>query len=109
MKFLIDDQLPINLAHTFVRAGYEAVHVSECGLGGHDDRPIWRHACAEGFVIVTKDADFIRLQSARPPHAPVLWIRLGNTRKGPLLKATLGALDDVVTRFERGAMIVELC
>lgn len=108
MRFLVDDQLPVALARALTAAGHDARHVFDCGLKGADDRIIWRYACEQARVIVTKDEDFVRLQSARPPRAPVLWLRVGNTRKQPFLAALMPVVADIVAKFDSGEMVVEV-
>ena len=58
MKFLVDAQLPPALAQWLREAGYDAQAVREVGLREADDSGIWRHAQAQGRVIVTKDENF---------------------------------------------------
>ena len=58
MKFLVDAQLPPALAQWLREAGYDAQAVREVGLREADDGGIWRHAQAQGRVIVTKDENF---------------------------------------------------
>ena len=43
-----------------------------------DDDEIWRFAAAEGFTIVSKDADFGQRSFARGHPPKVIWVRLGN-------------------------------
>jgi predicted nuclease of predicted toxin-antitoxin system len=47
-------------------------------MGLADDRDLWAYAKSDGFVIVSKDADFYErsLRTGAPPK--VVWIRLGN-------------------------------
>lgn len=60
MRFLVDAQLPPALALWLREAGYDAQAVREVGLRDADDTVIWRHALAHGWVIVTKDEDFVQ-------------------------------------------------
>lgn len=59
------------------------------GLEQADDRTIWRHAKENGYIIVTRDADFEELSAihGRPP--PVIWIRIPNQEKTAVLKLLL--------------------
>lgn len=56
MRFLVDAQLPPDLAGFLMSCGYEALHVAEIGLFSAEDMQIWERAQTGGFVIVTKDA-----------------------------------------------------
>ena len=55
---MADAQLPPALAQWLREAGYDAQAVREVGLREADDGGIWRHAQAQGRVIVTKDENF---------------------------------------------------
>jgi len=84
LKFLIDAQLPPSLEAWFEAKGHEARHVGS--LSGLDapDAEIWARAISDGYVIVTKDRDFIEWARSRTPRARILWVRLGNMRRDVL-------------------------
>ena len=65
----------------------ESVHVSEVGLDQADDREVWEYARAEGFILVSKDADFSELGVLLGHPPKVIWIQRGNcsTREVELL------------------------
>ena len=78
MKLLFDQNLshrrPLKLADLFPDSG----HVRAAGLDQSSDELIWEYAKAEGFCIVSQDADFAersRLYGAPPK---VIWLRCGN-------------------------------
>lgn len=55
-------------------------HVHPLGIDRVTDKEVWEYARREGFVIVTKDADFgdLCMLMGFPPK--VIWIRRGNCR-----------------------------
>lgn len=108
MKFLVDAQLPPALARWLTEAGYEAQAVREIGLREADDSAIWRHAEANGYVIVTKDEDFaLRLQATQNGPS-VVWLRMGNTSNAAL-HAWLGLqLPQIVALIGQGSRLVEI-
>ena len=61
MKFLVDNQLPRELARWLVTQGQDAVHTLDRGQGQTDDRQLWSEALAEDRVMVSKDEDFFIL------------------------------------------------
>lgn len=61
MKFLVGNQLPGALCRLFVSFGCDSVHVMEVGLGSAQDAEIWRYACGNSRIVVTKDEDFLHL------------------------------------------------
>jgi predicted nuclease of predicted toxin-antitoxin system len=63
VKFLVDANLPPALVEWLTSEGYEAQHVAGLGLENASDRAIWPYAQASSACIVTKDEDFVLLQS----------------------------------------------
>lgn len=51
----------------------------DVGLGGAEDRVVWAHAAAEGFVLLTKDDDFHRLSVLYGAPPKVVCLTLGNS------------------------------
>ena len=81
MKFLIDAQLPPSLAAWLRDKGHDADHVMAVSGLDASDSAIWDLAVAGGYVIVTKDRDFVEWARSRTPRARIVWIRLGNMRR----------------------------
>jgi predicted nuclease of predicted toxin-antitoxin system len=108
VKFLVDAQLPPALARWLTEAGYEAQAVREIGLREADDGAIWRHAEANGYVIVTKDEDFALRVQATQSGPSVVWLRMGNTSNAAL-HAWLGQqLPQIVALIGQGSRLVEI-
>jgi len=107
LRFLVDAQLPPALARRLEALGHRAEHVVDCGLAAAPDDGIWKHAAGSGAVIVTKDADFAirRLLQSGPS---VVWLRLGNSRRGALLARVESDLPAIVLALERGETLVEV-
>ena len=108
MRFLIDNQLPAALTGAFRAAGFEAVHVLDAGLDGASDSGIIRYASLHRFVIVTKDEDFSVLAALGRCDAHVVWVRLGNCRKGTLMRAFSASMNAIVDKIDAGELLVEL-
>ena len=82
MNFLIDAQLPPQLAQWLREAGHLAQAVREVALREAEDDAIWAHALKAGAVIITKDEDFA-WRAQRDAKGPVVvWLRIGNTSTG---------------------------
>ena len=107
MRFLVDAQLPPALARRIEAEGHEAEHVVDCGLAAASDDSIRRHAERTGAVIVTKDEDFAvhHILSSGPP---VVWLRVGNTRRAALLDRMDHELGLIVVALQRGETLVEI-
>ena len=108
MKFLVDNQLPPALARFISEdLGLEAVHVVDVGLRDGSDADIWSYASSNGFVLISKDDDFVTLYS-KTPSAMLLWVRLGNCRRVFLLQVFKDQWHRILDRFENGDRFIEL-
>lgn len=78
MKLLFDENLSPELAKLLADIFPGSTHVHDCDLGASEDRLIWDFAKANGFCLVSKDADFrVRAElEGAPPK--VIWINVGN-------------------------------
>ncbi|WP_245481508.1 DUF5615 family PIN-like protein [Bradyrhizobium sp. LVM 105] len=56
----------------------QSSHVRSHGLSEVADRALWEFAKANGFAIVTQDADFAELAALLGPPPKVIWLRTGN-------------------------------
>jgi predicted nuclease of predicted toxin-antitoxin system len=61
VKLLLDENLSRRLLTELDAWFPGSSHVQLLGLQTADDRAIWEYAEANGFAIVTKDADFAEL------------------------------------------------
>ena len=107
MRFLVDAQLPPALARHLTSLGHDAEHVADSGRSRGSDQSIRAYAAEIGAVIVTKDEDFPihRLLHEGPA---IVWVRVGNTRRVPLLLRFTSEVPAIVEALERGETIVEL-
>ena len=80
MKFIVDNQLPVALAHWLSARGEDAVHVLNLALDTTLDVEIWIRASAEGRIVVSKDEDFFHLANRSGDTGRLLWVRMGNCR-----------------------------
>ena len=78
MKLLFNENIAPGLVLALTDVYPESAHVRDCGLKSAPDSVVWSFAAREGYMIVSKDADF-RQRSFVFGHPPkVIWIRLGN-------------------------------
>lgn len=79
MKLLFDENLSYRLVRLLADVYPESAHVREGGLRGAPDSRIWAYAAENGFMIVSKDADFYErsLLYGAPPK--VVWLLIGNS------------------------------
>lgn len=78
MRLLLDQNLSPRLLTALADFYPGSTHVRAVGLQAADDETVWQYAAAQGFAIVSKDADFHE-RSFLFGHPPkVVWIRRGN-------------------------------
>lgn len=75
---------------------------------GAADIDVWRRATADQRVVVSKDEDFVYLANRPNEQGRLIWVRLGNCRKAPLLDAFERALPAIDDALGSGQRIVEL-
>ena len=72
------------------------------GLDKADDDAIWRYAVANGFALVTLDADFAEMAALRGPPPKVIWLRHGN-QSTAAVDSLLREHVETIRAFEQGA------
>jgi predicted nuclease of predicted toxin-antitoxin system len=109
VRFVVDAQLPPDLARFLREQGHEARHVREIGLRNADDRDIWDYALRERAAVVTKDEDFAqRVLASRRPGPAVVWLRVGNC-SNRALRAWFGPLlPRIMEAVHTGERLVEV-
>jgi predicted nuclease of predicted toxin-antitoxin system len=78
MKLLFDQNLSHRLVNQLTSEFPGSEHVRNAGLASAPDPDVWNYAAKNGFMIVSKDADFQQraLLFGHPPK--VIWLRVGN-------------------------------
>ncbi len=108
MRFLVDAQLPPALAQWLTDHGQEAAAVRDIGLHRADDGDIWSFARRGGWMVVSKDEDFIEfaLQAVAGPQ--IVWLRIGNCTNPVLFAWLAPLLPQILQSLEAGNRIVEV-
>ena len=78
MKLLFDQNLSFRLCDSIADLFPESNHVGLLGLSESDDRNVWDRAKAQGFTIVSQDADFAEMAALLGSPPKVIWLRAGN-------------------------------
>lgn len=78
MKLLFDENVSPKLPHMLANEYPGSVHIREVGLRGAEDRQIWDCSRAQGFAIVSKDADFRERSFVEGFPPKVIWLDVGN-------------------------------
>jgi len=95
VKALLDQNLSFRLVEVFRSRFPDSCHVRDVGLAGDDDERIWALAKTEGFVIVTKDNDFLARALVRGHPPQVIQICLGNASTKQIADLLEARMDDV--------------
>lgn len=95
MKALLDQNLSFRLVDVLLPCFPGSCHVRDGGLTGDDDDRIWALAKTEGFVIVTKDNDFLARALVRGHPPPVIQICLGNASTREIADLLEARMDDI--------------
>lgn len=89
--------------------GVAAHHLDALHLRLSTDRTIFDAARAAGVdVIVTKDADFVTLISARGPPPAIIWLTSGNTSNATLRTLFERQFKAALVLIEGGEPLVEI-
>jgi predicted nuclease of predicted toxin-antitoxin system len=79
------------------------------GLSETDDRALWDYAKANGFTIVSQDADFAEMVALLRTPPKVIWLRVGK-QSTAAISALLRHHADIIAVFEKdeGAACLEI-
>jgi predicted nuclease of predicted toxin-antitoxin system len=108
VKLLFDQNLSPKLASRLADLFPGSSHVMTLGLDSASDDEIWAHARDQGYVIVSKDADYDDMAVVRGFPPKVIWLQTGNcttARVADLLRANHPAIED----FGRDSTMSTLC
>lgn len=78
------------------------------GMDEFTDTEIWTFSKAEGFILVSKDEDFLHLANRLNETGKLLWVRIGNCRKQVLLERFRAQLPRIIQAFEDRYRVVEV-
>jgi len=99
--------IPPKLVRALKESGHEADHCYAIGLAAATDMDVWNYASQHDALIVTKDADFAALASARTGPA-VIHVRLGNSSNKALMTRFFAELPEILKLIDLGHRVVAL-
>lgn len=100
MKFLVDAQLPRRLVPRLREAGHEATHILDLPRGNRTpDSVINELSAREGYVVITKDADFVNSFHLHGKPHKLLLVSTGNIRNSELETLLLLNLKKITDGF----------
>jgi predicted nuclease of predicted toxin-antitoxin system len=95
MKLLFDQNLSFRLSQRLQDIFPGSNQVRVLGMDEADDRRVWAYAKANGFTIVTQDADFADLSLLHGPPPKVIWLRCGNQATAAIEKRLRESFSDI--------------
>ena len=63
MKLLLDENLSRRVVPFILEAYPESTQIALLGMEQADDQAVWAYAKQNGFVIVTRDSDYLDLSA----------------------------------------------
>ena len=97
MKILLDANISWKLVSMLTPVFGECAHVDRVGLDvPANDTDIWNYALNNGFIIITKDSDFLDLLDVNGFPPKIVLIRTGNNSS----KAIFKLLIDIKEKIE---------
>lgn len=108
MNFLIDSSLSPAIAEALRRAGHDAVHVRHYGIHKSEDEIVFDRAAKENRIVVSADARFQMVLSARRAAKPsvIVFRRLSARRTEAVVSLLLANLPNLVALLDMGSMII---
>jgi predicted nuclease of predicted toxin-antitoxin system len=109
LRLLLDENLSERLIPLLSAQFEHPQHVRLLGLGGADELEIWELARREGYLLVTRDEDFLRLSLSRGVPPKVICLGIGNAsnaRTAGLLLNNLEAIEALTTHPEAGFLLL---
>jgi len=98
MKLLFDQNLSPRLVTLLTDLFPGSNHVHVLGLDQVLDVEVWNYAKENGFIVVSKDADFSEISTLHGHPPKLIWLRLGNcttTQIEQLLRSNYQAVEQM--------------
>ncbi len=96
IRFHLDEHIPASIAAGLRRRGIDVSTSADSGLLGANDSRQLSFAAAAGRVLVTYDADFLRLHAEGVEHCGIAYCQQGTLPIGQVLRRLLLIYDLLV-------------
>ena len=104
IKFYTDENVPIAVANGLRRQGVDVLTTQEANMQGAPDTEHLTFAANEGRVIVTQDADFLRLHAAGWQYVGIVYAKqhapIGDILRGLLLLYQVLDPENMINKIE---------
>lgn len=102
MKLLFDQNLSFKLCRQLDDLFPGSAQVRPLGLATADDRALWDYAKANGFTLVSQDADFAEMAALLGPPPKLVWLRCGNQPTKVIEELLRGQADAIAALEHQG-------
>lgn len=97
-RLLLDENLSERLLPLLIDLFPGSAHVRDLGPGGASDTSVWEIALGGGYLLVTRDEDFVGMSVLRGSPPKVVWLNIGNARNA-FIAALIRERADDIERF----------
>jgi hypothetical protein len=104
LRFHLDENVQASIAEGLRRRGIDVTTAADAGLSAASDEAHLAFALQSGCVLVTHDADFLKLAAQGAPHAGIAYCAHGHRSVGEILQALI-LLRDCCTPEEVRARV----
>lgn len=110
MKLIIDAQISPSIASWINRTfnDIQAISVHSVALQFAEDSEIYAYAKENGYVIMSKDDDFLNQLEKHGSPPALIWVTSGNTSNARMREILTTTLSKVKKLIEKGEPIVEI-
>jgi len=89
IRFHLDENVEPDIARALRRYGIDVTTSVEAGLRTRNDAEQWAFVREEGRVLVTHDADFLRLTSRDPEHPGIAYCHKASRAIGDMIRSLI--------------------
>lgn len=89
IRFHLDEHIDPDVARALRRHGIDVTTTTEARLRTRSDADQWEYVFVQDRVIVTHDADFLRLASTTPAHSGIAYCRMGSRSLGDMIRSLI--------------------
>jgi len=104
MRLLLDENLSRRLVPFLQHDFSGSTHVVLLGMESAPDKEVWQRAKDDGYVVVSRDADFQELSLVWGAPPQVIRLRTPNQTRAAVLKLLLDNKDVILTALEAQAL-----
>ncbi len=95
MKLLVDQNLSRYLLEYLLSIWAGSEHVALLGMGKATDKEIWNFARENGYIIVSKDSDFVQMATLFGAPPKVILLATGNCSTDSIKHCLLAHQRDI--------------